>query len=310
MINNRYMEKQLRLTKKSLEQYSEAITVRDSEVYPNSRFNEKSNPIEWLNKFLNILKSKKSTVSDMTRLLLLQVPFAKTENDWHMCFKNFSFISNLDDNVDKKLALLELSNSMVPHLTQELGLNNLFKKNEKEFQAIQTLAHLYEYLQEHDKLYESYIRLWFTFCEIIEENDKNDYSTKTLDYSFLDWFFVSAEKINDFMLLMASYDKTELTEVEYYKRKEKLFFSIMSYTRLLKSQELKAENIYFIIKFLAKEGPDALISLKRISEEVKVFVPLTNTPNKINLTIKSNNKIGIKIKKVATKKRKLEEFKE
>ncbi|OBA27161.1 hypothetical protein HANVADRAFT_52469, partial [Hanseniaspora valbyensis NRRL Y-1626] len=302
VLNNKnYLIQYLTSAQKNLEIYKESIIIRDSKLNPKNKFNEKSNPLEWFNKFINLLQNKTKSINSNTKLLLVYIPYAKTDEDWINCFKllppKFQECNSGDMFEYQKKILLDLSNKMVPYLLNELGVRLFFqdKEHSSALNNIHDLLSLYNALEKIDKLYDSYIRLWYACNEITEINDKNDCSAKTLEYSFLDWHCVINEMLSDFMELMARYDKTPLTELQYFQRKDRLYQSMLFYTRLLKTKEIKPENVYFIIKFLSKEGPDALISLKRINDEVKVFIPLGNTPNKTKITVQSNNKLGFKI---------------
>ena len=160
------------------------------------------------------------------------------------------------------------------------------------------LQDLYYSLLSNDKLHDSFIRLWFATFEISEIDEAYDYKARTLEYSFLDWHCVVNEMMIEFMDLMGRYDEVPLNETDYYRRKSKLYGAMNYYTRLLKTKDMKPENLYFIIKFLSKQGPDALLSLKNISDEVRFFIPLEDSASGYKTTVKSNVKNSFKCAKI------------
>lgn len=310
------INKKLRLVTKDLLSFKNAFTIKHSTVDLKSKFNEKSNPREWISKFMKLLSNSHSSfiddhISDDTKKFLKMVPQAKTNNELIICItqlymEELSLLENKENAyerlivvtkvIDKKLTKFFLEEFNLVILLEQINLDQ--KKEVVKIFDITTLHDLYEALLLNDKLHDSFIRLWFTTFEINELNEEFDYRAKTLEYPFLDWHCVVNEMTSEFMDLMGRYDEMPLNQTEFYRRKSELYRAMNYYTRLLKTKNLKPENIYFIIKFLSKQGPEALLSLKNISDEVKFFVPLENATLGFKFTVKSNMSNSLKLNKL------------
>lgn len=327
LTDEEIITKKFEAVKKDLTTFKDAFVIRDSTTYFNSKFNEKSNPREWISKFMKLLSNAHSSfiddnISNDSKVLLKMVPQANSHNEWVICI-SYLFDRDMESlnpklrTYGKLMAITRiLEERITMYLLHDFNLVLLLKqinKDEKEdiinIGGIKTLHQLYHALLSNDKLHDSFIRLWYAMFEINEMNEEFDYKTQTLDYSFLDWHCVVNEMTREFMDLMGRYDEKPISKERYYQRKADLYKAMVYYTRLLRTKDLKPENIYFIIKFLSKQGPDALLSLRNISDEVKFFVPLENSAAAFALTVVSNKKNSFKCKKlhkdVETKKRKV-----
>lgn len=327
LTDEEIITKKFEAVKKDLTTFKDAFVIRDSTTYFNSKFNEKSNPREWISKFMKLLSNAHSSfidynISNDTKVLLKMVLQANSHNEWVICI-TYLFDWDMESlnpklrTYGKLMAITRiLEERITMYLLHEFNLVLLLKqinKDEKEdiinIEGIKTLHQLYHALLSNDKLHDSFIRLWYAMFEINEMNEEFDYKTQTLDYSFLDWHCVVNEMTREFMDLMGRYDEKPISKERYCQRKADLYKAMVYYTRLLRTKDLKPENIYFIIKFLSKQGPDALLSLRNISDEVKFFVPLENSAAAFALTVVSNKKNSFKCKKlhkdVETKKRKV-----
>lgn len=327
LTDEEIIAKKFETVKKDLGTFKDAFVIKDSSVYFNSKFNENSNPREWISKFMKLLSNTHSSfiddnISNDTKVLLKMVPQANSNDEWMVCIsylfdKELMTLTPKLRSYEKLMEITKTLEEMITkYLLDEFNLNLLLKQinmdesvDVVDIDDIKTLHQLYHALLSNDKLHDSFIRLWYAMFEINEMNDKFDYKTQTLDYSFLDWHCVVNEMTSEFMDLMGRYDEKPISTEKYYQRKSDLYKAMFYYTRLLRTKNLKPENIYFIIKFLSKQGPDALLSLRNISDEVKFFVPLEDSAAGFALTVVSNKKNSLKckriIKDVEIKKRKI-----
>lgn len=316
LTDDEIVTKKFEAVKKDLTTFKDAFVIKDSTTVFNSKFNEKSNPREWISKFMKLLSNAHSSfiddnISKDTKVLLKMVPQANSHDEWVICI-SYLFDGDVDSLNPKlrtygKLMTItkKLDEMITKYLLHEFNLALLLKQTNKDenqeavdIEGIKTLHQLYHALLSNDKLHDSFIRLWYAMFEINEMNEEFDYKAQTLDYSFLDWHCVVNEMIDEFMDLMGRYDEKPISKERYYQRKADIYRAMVYYTRLLRTKNLKPENIYFIIKFLSKQGPDALLSLRNISDEVKFFLPLENSAAGFALTVVSNKKNSFKCKKL------------
>ena len=78
------------IVKKDLLAFKDAFVIKHTSIDSKNKFNEKSNPREWISKFMKLLSNKHSSfiddhISNDTKVFLKMVPQANSTNEWLIC---------------------------------------------------------------------------------------------------------------------------------------------------------------------------------------------------------------------------------